>query len=431
MHTVTHAPTGGWASAAALLPDWARQAADEIDLTALCAEVVRRDVEAAFPAYAEDREFLDHLTASVQENLRTLQDVLCGRVRMSDVRLRRPLAFGAIQARLRIPQSALQRSYRVGFVAMWEAWAARLQAHARAADIPRDETNDALTALTLAIFGYQDHVAVQVADSYTREDEALNRSRAHVRQRLIRGLLDGGEDRLSPSDLLTIGYEFDEHHVAVLLPEVAEGAAGRLAVGMRTASGARQSLVHPTGLKSTVVWLSRLSPWTAEPLGRLRGVLAKAGVVASLGESRPGLDGFRRTYGQAQDVERVRAAWGPERAPRVIQHAEVALEVLLMRDPELARRFVDDELGPLARSTPEAARLRETLGVWFRLGSHVATARSLGLHEHTVRNRMRRAEQLLGHGLGERRTELQVALRALALLDDRPPAARRAPVSRR
>jgi DNA-binding PucR family transcriptional regulator len=96
----------------------------------------------------------------------------------------------------------------------------------------------------------------------------------------------------------------------------------------------------------------------------------------------------------------------------------VALEILLMRDPERARRFVRTELGPLADATPEAARLRETLEVSFRLGSHVSTAEHLQLHEHTVRNRLHRAEEHLGRPLAERRTELQVALRLQRLLDE-------------
>ena len=79
-------PSSGGAS----LPDWAREAADDVDLRVLCDVVVRRDIEVAFPSYAEDQEFVDHLTASVRENLRTLQDVLCGRMRLTDVRLRQP-----------------------------------------------------------------------------------------------------------------------------------------------------------------------------------------------------------------------------------------------------------------------------------------------------------------------------------------------------
>jgi DNA-binding PucR family transcriptional regulator len=87
-----------------------------------------------------------------------------------------------------------------------------------------------------------------------------------------------------------------------------------------------------------------------------------------------------------------------------------------MRDPVQARRFVERELGPLALDTVEAARLRETLEASFRFGSHVAAAEHLQLHEHTVRNRLHKAEELLGFRMGERRTELQVAARLMRLL---------------
>src|SRR3712207_8340348 len=41
----------------------------------------------------------------------------------------------------------------------------------------------------------------------------------------------------------------------------------------------------------------------------------------------------REAHEQAQDVERVRAAWGRATAPRVLEHADVALEIMLLRDP--------------------------------------------------------------------------------------------------
>ena len=65
------------------------------------------------------------------------------------------------------------------------------------------------------------------------------------------------------------------------------------------------------------------------------------------------------------------------------------------------------------RSLP---RLRETLEASFRYGSHVAAAEYLQLHEHTVRNRLHKAEEFLGHTLSEPRTELQVAARLIRLL---------------
>jgi DNA-binding PucR family transcriptional regulator len=134
-------------------------------------------------------------------------------------------------------------------------------------------------------------------------------------------------------------------------------------------------------------------------------------------EPRTGIAGFRETWQQVLQVQQIRDAWGPSRAPRVLCHADVALEILLMQDPARARSFVIRELGPLGEPTEQAARLRETVQASFQLGSHVATAEHLHLHEHTVRNRLQKAEELLGRPLHCRRTELQVALRLIGVLD--------------
>ena len=150
-------------------------------------------------------------------------------------------------------------------------------------------------------------------------------------------------------------------------------------------------------------------------------MLTEVGVEASVSGTATGVDGFCATLTQAQETERVRAAWGPTSAPPVITYADAALEILLLQNDDLAHRFVDSELGPLAVDTSEAARLRETLEASFRFGSHVAAAEHLQLHEHTVRNRLHKAEELLGHSLQQRRIELQVAVRLIRLLGrDRP-----------
>jgi hypothetical protein len=404
------------AAAPRQLPDWVRETAAAVDLEALCERVVTRDIAVAFPDLAGNEGFAEHLRASVRENLSLLRQVLTGRLPLAAVRLEQPLVFARVQAELRIPQTALQRSYRVGFAVMWEGWAEQLTAVAAASDVPRDEAVRGLAELTAAIFDYQDHVASQVAESYARVDDALNRSRASVRQGLVREILRGDRTSLAPSDLITLDHDLTGHHVALVLPAVAEGAAGQLVIGLRAGTGVRHSLVHPLDLSRTAVWLTSPSSWAPDMVHRLRDALTAAGVEASVSEPLCGLEGFREAVEQAQDVERVRRAWGRAHAPRVLEHADVALEILLLRDPDRAHRFVRAELGPLAEETAEAARLRETLEVSFRLGSHVGAAEQLRLHEHTVRNRLHRAEQHLGHPLSERRTELQVALRLQRLL---------------
>lgn len=398
------------------LPAWVQEMAGGVDLEELCERVVARDIAVAFPDLAGDEAFAEHLRASVRENLALLQQVLTGRLPLAAVRLEQPLVFARVQAELRLPQTALQRSYRVGFATMWEGWAERLQAVAAATDVPCAEAVHGLAELTAAIFAYQDHVASQVAQNYARIDDALGRSRASVRQGLVREILRGERTSLAPSDLITLDHDLTAHHVAVVLPTIAEGAAGQLVIGLRAATGVRQSLVQPLDLSRTAVWLSSPAGWNPETAGRLREALTATGVEASVSEPQRGLEGFRAALEQAQDVERVRLAWGRAQAPRVLEHADVALEILLLREPERAKRFVDAELGPLAEDTAEAARLRETLEASFRLGSHVGAAEHLQLHEHTVRNRLHRAEERLGRPVSERRTELQVALRLQRLL---------------
>lgn len=400
-----------------LLPEWLRQMADQVDLDALIDVVVRRDVEVAFPTYANDDAFVGHLRASVTENVQMLQHVLCGRVRLSQVRLSQPLAFGAVQAELHIPQTSLQRSYRVGFFEMWEAWVLQVSDCARRCDVSREETVAALTQLTRMIFGYQHNVASQVADNYARAEEALGRSRATVRRQLIQGLLDGDESFLTQSDVATIGYDFSAHHLAVLLAHASAAEAARVATDLRAATPLTHALVHPLTLRSSVVWLARTGPWTATATDKVRNVLIGAGMVAAIGSSEAGLGGFRNGLDQARSVERVRSAWSTDDTPMVLEHAQVSLEILLSQDEDQARAFVRRELRALATNSIESTRLCETLEASFRFGSHVAAASHLGVHEHTVRNRLHRVETILEHDVAARRTEIEVALRLRRVLE--------------
>ncbi|MFC4008497.1 PucR family transcriptional regulator [Nonomuraea purpurea] len=401
------------------LPPSVREAAADFDVPTMVDVVVERCSRTVFTSHRRDEAFVERLRASVTQNGYALRDVLAGRVELEDVRLDKVLSFATVQAQLRIPQKSMQRSYRVSFLTQWEMWTAHLRRRIERAGLDREAACDALAHLTRVILTYQDHVASQVAETYTRDYEALSRSRAHVRQNLVRELLRGQDARLTASDLAILAYQIDGHHVAVLLPAMTEGAATQLADGLRVAAKAYQTLSYPLALSSNVVWLCRLDPWQPPNLEALSRVLTDIAVTASVSDPQSGMGGFRVALRQCQEVERVRAAWGALNAPPVIRYADAGLEVLLLQNDALARAFVDTELGPLAAATTEAVRLRETLEASFRFGSHVAAAEHLQLHEHTVRNRLQKAEQLLGRSLQERRTELQVAIRLVRLLHGR------------
>lgn len=400
------------------LPECVRNLAPVFDIETVQQTIIARCIAVAFPHHGHDEEFKERLSSSVRANACALRSVIAGELELKDVHLEPVLAFATVQAQLRIPQKSMQRSYRVSFLTMWEAWTSRLREQIDADNIPLEEALEAQQLMTQTILGYQDFVASQVAETYTRDYEALNRSRAHMRRSLIRDVLRGEGDALSVSDVAVLSYEIASKHLVVLLPTIAEGAASQLAVGLRTAASCQYTLVYPLNLSATAIWLGRIADWTEEGMQAVVRALKTASVTASISEPHEGIDGFRLSLQQAEEAERIRMAWPQGSGPSVVRYGEVGLEILLLQNPELARAFVQSELGPLAKATTEALRLRETLEASFRFGSHVAAAEFLQLHEHTVRNRLQKVEQQLGHSLQERSTELQVAARLLRLLGD-------------
>jgi hypothetical protein len=92
--------------------------------------------------------------------------------------------------------------------------------------------------------------------------------------------------------------------------------------------------------------------------------------------------------------------------------AELAVERLLLGDPELASVVIERELGPLLADPRMGEELIETLQVYFDSGENRReTARRMHLADRTVGYRLDRAETLLGHGLeGDAGRRLNVAL---------------------
>ncbi|MEI8055892.1 MAG: helix-turn-helix domain-containing protein [Actinomycetes bacterium] len=393
-----------------------RDAAEAMDLEQLCDLIVARCVSVAFATYVDDDEFRAHLRASVLENLRQLRNYLTGRVTLADISLREPLSFATFQAKLGIAQSSIHRSYRVSFLTSWREFTTLLNELVADDRIERDVAFAAFEGLTDKIFKYQDQVASMVAETYTQTDDALSRSKSYMRQRLVREVLNGVVEVPSPSDVSIIGYDLDGAHAAILLPDTSEESAAQVAVKLKSAVQARDVLVYPLNLKRSVLWLGRGRRWTPQSLRALRDQLVELGLSASISDPQEGMTGFRLSFQQVREVEKIRFSVGQTNGSGVMLQSEVGLEILLLRDLDMAKRFIQAELGPLALDTRDNERLRETLDASFRFGSHVAAAEYLQLHEHTVRNRLQKAEQLLGSSIRERSTELQVALRLRRVL---------------
>jgi len=122
--------------------------------------------------------------------------------------------------------------------------------------------------------------------------------------------------------------------------------------------------------------------------------------------------GFRAANRKARLALRLGSCHGNT----VTTFADVALEALAVGGEDLAREFVQAEMGDLAQADRRVAAVRDTVSAYFASRGAAAAARQLGVSERTVTYRLRHAEELLGRSLNQRRAELETALRLHRLL---------------
>ena len=131
----------------------------------------------------------------------------------------------------------------------------------------------------------------------------------------------------------------------------------------------------------------------------------------------------------AASVREARSAVAASRrSGRVVESAELASVGLLLSlaDDGVLGGFADAVLLPLEEADRTGALL-QTLTTWLeRGGSAEETAQQLGVHRHTVRNRLDRAEVLTGRSLAEPATRYELWL-ALQARDRRPATTDRPP----
>ena len=132
-----------------------------------------------------------------------------------------------------------------------------------------------------------------------------------------------------------------------------------------------------------------------------------------------GIGGFRKSHEQAMHARRVaRLADSPSGV--IVTYDEVALTAIATADLEQAREFAHRELGGLGDSSDDARRLAVTVRIYLEEGASARRAAArLHVHENTIKNRIRTAEELLGHPVTTRVAELLLALR-IATLDAIP-----------
>ncbi len=317
-----------------------------------------------------------------------------------------PVAYARALARNAIGLPSILRSYRLGQEIVFEL-AAQL-----AGQLPDPEERvHALARVGALSFQFVDGVMTDIATEYEAEREIFIRGSYARRHTMVQKMLAGLQiDALEAER--TLGYRLDARHRAHVVWTADGRAADEQAIAaasspLTQALGQGRPLVVADGHGAITIWVNPIDVDPAALKGPTRA-LHDAGVYAAVGQPASGGDGFVASKRQA-DLARSVARLRPDR--HLTWYSDVALAAVLLRDPDAARTFAEEELHELVRPTRPATDLRETLSAYFAAGlDQSRAARDLQLHRNTIAKRLRRAEALLGHPLTERPRELEAAL---------------------
>ncbi|GAB2527553.1 PucR family transcriptional regulator [Nocardia heshunensis] len=255
-----------------------------------------------------------------------------------------------------------------------------------------------------------------LTDTYMAERERGLRAAFTQRAEIVRALLDGSDVDAETASA-GLGYRLTQRHVALVLwtDEAAGEAVGlldRIVARYAAALGNGSLLTVPSGASALWAWIG-VDGDLPDPADPAWSVDAPVRVAVGLPAAHTA--GFRGSHREAVAARHVAERARPN-LPRVLPYSEVEVAYLAGADETAMRALVDRELGALAAADPQSARLRETLHAYLRVRrSPDAAAKLLGVHKNTVRYRIQRIEELLGHSLDQRGARLEIALECVAI----------------
>jgi len=398
--------------------------ADEIEARAheLSGVLIDR-FRAELPELYPDAETFELGRASIEATLRTVAPLLRDGLDPAIVELPPETIANAREgARQGMPVGGLLRTYRIGEAAIWQIILSELAKRADgAADLAL-----AVERCAEVMFGYVDVALGLAEETYAAERERFARSSAALRAETIAAILSGRVTDAHAAGA-RLRHDLSRTHVGVWAwlehpPEhgdpyaLLEAAVGELAHGARLGA----PLVQPLGTHAVAGWISAAGAIDAERLGAVRlDPEAFPAVMIAIGEPAAGLEGFRTTHAQASSARRV-ASLARRHPGQVTRFARVELQALVSGDLDRVREFVQRELGPLAAGDDTTLRLAATLRSY--LDEHASRSRAaarLGVHENTVRYRIKQIEELLGRSVEGDTLNLRVALAIAPLARER------------
>jgi DNA-binding PucR family transcriptional regulator len=303
------------------------------------------------------------------------------------------------------------RAYQIGQATFFEWWVHSLR------DRIEDPAllSEVIEEGAIWVFRFVQGLTGDLVARYAEERERWVRNAASVRTETVRALL-AGEDLDLMKASLRLGYELDrEHRAFVVWTEVADHDSHQLGGLERRAS--ELALTMTSGAVLLVPLGGQLvAGWIAGQAAKLPAVTVEPPALAAFGEPGSGVTGFCRSHRQAINARRVVQLSG-SRPGTVTRFFDVAVMALASVDERAAREFVRTELGELANDDDETRRLTATFRAY--LEEHASprrTARRLGIHENTVKYRIRAIEELLGRPADERVAESLMAIRLARLV---------------
>ncbi|WP_280453319.1 PucR family transcriptional regulator [Nocardia cyriacigeorgica] len=262
-----------------------------------------------------------------------------------------------------------------------------------------------------------------LTETYLEERERVLRATLNRRTETVRAVLAGDDVDLEQSST-RLGYRLNQQHLAVVLwtDEPAEaggegemsGVLDRVCARLAAELGSNRVLTVASGASGMWAWIGLDGAHAQLPEVDGLAHLVEAPVRVALGVPGYRVAGFRRSHEEAMAARHV-AERGPSDGPRITAYRDVEIAYLAGVDEAAMRALIARELRALARRDVGSARLRETLRAYLRCQhSPEAAAKLLGVHKNTVRYRIQRIEELLGHRIDERALPLQTALACVA-----------------
>ena len=378
-------------------------------------ETIRVRLLESWPEFGVTAELEYELCRAIDTNLRQFFERVVSSE--SDEALVAPpeaLRFAVSIQQHGLDTAALIQAYRVGQNIAWSWWMEHLAREV--AD--HDRLLETIECSSGRLFAYVDAVVEEQVRMWGRERERWAGRLTVQRAAAVRRVLE--EEPPAAEATRAIGYSLERELVAGILWEAPPHARRDLpgppmsrleltAEALAGEVGVERSLIVPDGAACMWVWFAIDCQLGLDALVRSAADQLREGQSLALSIPASGLEGFRGGHRQALRARRF--AELSQTAPGVVRFDEVETLCVMSEDPKLLAGFVERKLGRLAAEGHAARRLRETVLVWLREGGNASrSAECLKTHKNTVRNRVQRAEELIGRPLDEDRLGLELAL---------------------